>query len=624
MLLTNNYCSFYILLSLFLPLNVVVGNNTNTIQLRDINVLVLTDVHSWVGGHGPNEPDLDINYGHVVSFYERLLDYCESKEKDLYFVVNGDWVDGTGISLNGDVFSLTQVLEKMPWDAVNVGNHELYHENLIEFITKPGGLVDWFGSRYLSSNIVRSPSQEPLGNRYVVMQGKRSAVLTFGFLYNMKDHVDVVDVKEVEAVVQEQWFLDALRKETYDAILVLAHMHVQDPLVMVILNKIREQIGDQMPVQFVTGHTHIRDYAVLDEMSTSFEAGRYLDTLGFVSFPSKDNVEAFKTNVTTNTSLFTHNFLDANKQTLREVLNLDSIDTANGMELSHFIEKIRHEMGLTQEIGCVNQSYFASSATYEPSSLWGFFMRKVVPATLPDKHVLIFSKGDLRYDLLKGKVRVDDIISLSPFNDTLCYWKDLPGSIILQLNESMNANQETSWLPLLPSYILAPTENISTNSSYKLITAEFDVPSIREGLASIYSKSSRMVPEPMDLTATLLWLNYFRDHDSCGVNHSHPSHQHKQHDDRPSIETNTNSTGNHSPVSSPGGPREDKARLLFVGAAMGAIVILGSINIWQRGRRFHQLMSARQVIILEAQNDFSDVDEACCDCNDGESEGLFI
>jgi hypothetical protein len=44
--------------------------------------------------------------------------------------------------------------------------------------------------------------------------------------------------------------------------------------------------GFDMPVQFVTGHTHYRGFRVLDDYSTSVEAGRYLDTVGFVSFPS--------------------------------------------------------------------------------------------------------------------------------------------------------------------------------------------------------------------------------------------------------------------------------------------------------------------------------------------------
>jgi 2',3'-cyclic-nucleotide 2'-phosphodiesterase (5'-nucleotidase family) len=84
----------------------------------DINVLVLTDTHSWVAGHGRQE-EYDADYGDVLSFYERLKAYSNDEGKDLWFVMNGDFVDGTGLSEPDDVSSLVPILEKMPWDAIN-------------------------------------------------------------------------------------------------------------------------------------------------------------------------------------------------------------------------------------------------------------------------------------------------------------------------------------------------------------------------------------------------------------------------------------------------------------------------------------------------------------------------
>jgi 2',3'-cyclic-nucleotide 2'-phosphodiesterase (5'-nucleotidase family) len=42
---------------------------------------------------------------------------------DLWFVVNGDWIDGTGLAMDGDPSYLIPILEKMPFDLLNVGNH---------------------------------------------------------------------------------------------------------------------------------------------------------------------------------------------------------------------------------------------------------------------------------------------------------------------------------------------------------------------------------------------------------------------------------------------------------------------------------------------------------------------
>ena len=38
-----------------------------------------------------------------------------------------------------------------------------------------------------------------------------------------------------------------------------------------------------IPVQFITGHTHYRGWNKKDDYSSSFEAGHYLDTLGWIT-----------------------------------------------------------------------------------------------------------------------------------------------------------------------------------------------------------------------------------------------------------------------------------------------------------------------------------------------------
>ena len=88
--------------------------------LGDINVLVLTDTHSWVGGHARQEsPKLTADYGDVLSLYKHLKQHCDEQGNDLWFVMNGDWIDGTGLAQGGDPSSLLPLLQKMPWDAVN-------------------------------------------------------------------------------------------------------------------------------------------------------------------------------------------------------------------------------------------------------------------------------------------------------------------------------------------------------------------------------------------------------------------------------------------------------------------------------------------------------------------------
>lgn len=115
----------------------IVANSTDnqttsvSLPIGDLNLVVLTDTHSWIGGHGKNEDSYNADYGHVLSFYERLRAHCyeQNQNSDLWLVMNGDWIDGTGLALDGDPSYLIPLLEKMPWDVVNVrgGDRERCH-----------------------------------------------------------------------------------------------------------------------------------------------------------------------------------------------------------------------------------------------------------------------------------------------------------------------------------------------------------------------------------------------------------------------------------------------------------------------------------------------------------------
>ena len=66
--------------------------------------------------------------------------------------------------------------------------------------------------------------------------------MVLGFLYNMWDSCKSVAVQHVELAVKEPWFAEAMAAASDDnvsAIVILAHMHVEDPLVHVILKAIR-------------------------------------------------------------------------------------------------------------------------------------------------------------------------------------------------------------------------------------------------------------------------------------------------------------------------------------------------------------------------------------------------
>lgn len=475
------------------------------LPLGDINVVVITDDHSWVGGHGAHE-SLDADYGDILSFYERLVN---ATNKDVFLIHNGDWIDGTGLSTYPPVH-LEPILLKMPWDAFNVGNHDLYKSESVAFMTRHGGLVEKLGQCFLTSNLVNASTGKPIGHGYRHLRGKNTTVLTFGFIYNLEGiGSELTRVERVEEVVRNKWFTDVLRANEYDAILVLAHMGVDDSSFLILLSAIRNETYPTMPVQFVTGHTHRRRFDVLDDYSTAIESGCYLDTIGFVSFPIKQTASSVDNE--TALKLFRHEFIDSKVDELANRLGVSKLKTENGQALTEFIRKTQNDMGLSRVVGCSPRTYYMNRSLDEVDSLYGLWARGVVATQfLPNDHkrlVLLGKSSSFRYDLFEGNVTVDDLMIVSPFNDSMyLIASDVPTTTIVKLNETMNQEHLLEYTPMLPDFILMG--NLTMSESHDLYTLEYEVPFIKNALETITGR--RLEPKPVNAFATSLWLTFIQ------------------------------------------------------------------------------------------------------------------
>ena len=511
---------------------------TTSLPLGDFNVIVLTDVHSWVAGHA-HDPHLDADYGHVLSFHSRLRSICDALGRDVHFVMNGDFMDGTGLSRDPPM-DLLGVLRKMPWDAVNVGNHDVEYDNTTRFITREGGFVDEWEGRYLTSNVVMSPPPggeggsmaRPMGSRFRFLKGRNTAntVLAFGFLYDFDGASPSVTVERVEDAVKSRWFLDVISGTggRFDAILVLAHMDVTDPLVSVVLSAIRAVCGPDMPVQFVTGHTHYRGQAILDETSTSFEAGRFLDTVGFVSFPTLDSVRCRRSeDGRTATDLFRSVFLDANVGVLSGALGLarkDDLNTQEGIDLSKYIFNVRESMGLLDVIGCADQTYYLNQPISEPDSLWGLWVHDVLPNQLFERNKSkIFIQHvpwAFRDGIYEGQVTVDDIYLASPFDDKIyTIAEHISGDVLLNLTAFINTSTRGTHISgALPLYAIAG--EIHTGSMYDLYSVEYGSDTLSKALMEVMKKGEMPPPKQFwqdgrELTIISIWRDFIIENWSC-------------------------------------------------------------------------------------------------------------
>ncbi len=484
-----------------------------SLNIQSINIVILTDVHSWVQGHKRHEPSFDADYGNILSFYQRLQQQIEQLESkpDLYLLNNGDFLHGTILG-DDPPEHLVGILERMPFDAVTLGEHEIFNSKSIEKLEEPGGLFDEWGDRLVTSNVRQSGADEsnlePLGNNYLLLEGNQGSVLVLGFLYNLNtdESADGITVTDVQDVMEEGWFTSLFasckHQPQFNAVVVLSHMDVRDELVTLLLSKLRKLCGETMVVQFITGHTHIRSFAELDSHSSSIEAGRFLDTVGFVSFePKKGN--------------FAHNFIPAKEDYLAQSVDMsvDEYHTHDGKELSEYIARTFEHTNAGHVIGC-------AAKRYDEIELLEMYLNEVMPKTFlshyhSSHNILIqYLESFVGYDLFPGVVTLGDIYTVVPRDYDIQSLGSVSGSDVTRIMKEMGKEDKRIFenaTDIVGLSTSGESAEIDSSLRYSLHTLSKDSSKIISIMDDLGVKSS-LKTVSMGKTVRRMWINYVQNY----------------------------------------------------------------------------------------------------------------
>ncbi|GMH82114.1 hypothetical protein TrVE_jg12982 [Triparma verrucosa] len=497
-------------------------------ELNDINILVVTDAHSWISKHihDDHDPVLNADYGSIASAYLNLKSLASETGKDVFLLNNGDHVEGSGLSdasvyTNGiHGYDLFPLIGMMPFDALNIGNHDLYDNSTVEYMTGASNFVEGWNGNYLTSNVYNATTNDNIGSTHTILKGENSdtSILVFGFLYHQTDACAAVNVEDPSDTVLSPWFLSALQEGVdagVSAIVVLSHMDLKDDNVYVLQEAIRGY-GDtipelqNMPLQFLTGHTHYRGWSKLDDFSSTFEAGHYLDTLGWISFSAD----------TSSPTWFDFQYVDANLDELYNFTGTDAstFDTDLGLEISSAIEATVEELGLRTILGCPQQDYSYAAGLGTEDSLYDLYMQKVIPLSVLNIPTgtgntpwHLSSTGSLRYDIYSGEFYYDDVFAIAPFVNVFRYVADLSGQDLQQIvNELSQTSNDSPVRTLLPKYVGGP-DSIDPNLFYDLFFNDYDEPYIVDAVEAVVGEDVVVVnwrddsTDPNFVDTTLCW-----------------------------------------------------------------------------------------------------------------------
>ncbi|KAI7850210.1 Metallo-dependent phosphatase-like protein [Circinella umbellata] len=400
------------------------------------------------------------DFGDFYSFVTRMKEKAKKKRKDLFIVDTGDTHDGNGFSdVTNPSGKISQpMLQKIPYDILAIGNHELYVDEITESVYNDF-MPSWKG-RYLSSNVyfkdINNNKTIPLGDKYAFFEGEfGTRVLAFGFLFDFTGNGDNSVVHTVEDEILEPWFTEALTSHTPDIIALTGHTGIRFDEFNVALKAIRKHFP-YIPIAVLGGHLHVRDFAIYDGWAAGIASGRYLESIGFFSIKGVKKSTKFiakhgynDTNTLPNNLTFHRRYLDQNRKTYiyHSVENKEKkFDTTVGKEMTQNITYWRSELGISQALGCSPQDYYLSSV--EPtsnSSIYTLTAQEVLPKTVADPNRpypahIILNSGALRYDIYKGNFTLDNVYQVSPFIDHFYYMAGVPYDAASQVLDRLNGD----------------------------------------------------------------------------------------------------------------------------------------------------------------------------------------
>lgn len=450
-----------VLLGLQLHHSKPLASNKRPLKYGDLNFLHTTDTHGWYSGHR-NQKVYDADWGDFVSFGAHMREILAENGQDLLLVDTGDRHDGNGLSdltsPNGK--ESMPIFMKQDYDLVTLGNHELYEwkNSIMEYEQ----VLSKFGEKYVSTNVLikaHNGSLVPLGNRYryFVTPVQEIRVLALSFLFDFNRFNNGTFVKPIATVIEESWFISLLEEYTdkVDVLVVFGHIPIshQWKELFVLHGKLR-QYFPSIKIQYFGGHSHIRDFTVLDENLTALQSGRFCETVGFASInltaSSHGTVESMK-------QVFSRSYIDFNRESF-EFHSGRSKKTPNGQKVSSQLQSLRQLLGLdSPRLGTIHNNYYMDYVPIDhPHSIFKLLSERVLP-TLPGgegKHssrIIIINTGSVRYDMYKGPYTLDTRYTVSPFENDWVF-VSVPRSIAVQIADKLNEKSYILGHLLLPAH----------------------------------------------------------------------------------------------------------------------------------------------------------------------------
>jgi hypothetical protein len=239
-----------------------------------------------------------------------------------------------------------------------------------------------------------------------------------------------------------------------------------------IYTAIRSQNWDT-PIQFFGGHSHIRNFAKYDSNAYGIQAGRYMETIGWMSIDGIKGKGKKEDSEDLTSVSFERRYIDNNLYGYYYHTGLDetTFSTEHGKNVSKSIHEARKALDLDYNYGCAPKDLWLNRAPYpSKDSLLTWLEEEVVPSVVvnPDRKniatLALTNTGAMRFDIFKGTFTRDTTYIVSPFVSRFLYIKDVPYEAAKGVLKLINSVGQIFESAELQANCLAPPEQLSINT----------------------------------------------------------------------------------------------------------------------------------------------------------------
>lgn len=225
-------------------------------------------------------------------------------------------------------------------------------------------------------------------------------------------------------------------------------------------------------------------------------------------------------------------------------------------------------MGLNRVVGCSPQTFYLKRPVNDDDSLFRLWARQVIATQfLPNDSKRVVLQGtasSFRYDLFEGDVTMDDLMVVSPFNDSMyLIASNVMTATIVGIEETMNQHYKEAF-PGVSSFLLIG--DLAASDLHDLYTLEYEVPFVKRALEDLIGET--LEPKPLNVFATSLWLSFIESFwTECPSRNKNDVKAAKEGDDKGVVDKEPR----REPSSSPG----IVAMFVAITSAGSACVLLG-------------------------------------------------